>query len=149
MSDDRPFVRPLSAAAPVLPPRPLIVFDHVCGLCARFVRWVLRHDRRKQFLFTPAQGPLGQAIYADLGLDPTRLETNLIVIDGVAYGKLAGLIEVASRLEGYGGRTALLRLVPPAIGNWAYDRVARNRYALFGRTDSCWTLPDGAADRTI
>ncbi len=30
-----------------------------------------------------------------------------------------------------------LRHVPKGLRDWAYDRVARNRYRLFGRTDAC------------
>ncbi|MGE3476390.1 MAG: thiol-disulfide oxidoreductase DCC family protein [Rhodospirillaceae bacterium] len=144
----RPFIRRVTITVPT--PAPLIVFDDVCVLCASFVRWVIRHDRGDQFRFTSAQGPLGQALYRDLGLNPVHVETNLVVVDGVAYGKLAGYIQVAARL-GWRWRAAagLLRLVPAFLGDWAYDLVARNRYALFGKRTVCWMPPSDVAARVI
>ncbi|MCC6912557.1 MAG: DUF393 domain-containing protein [Rhodospirillaceae bacterium] len=144
----RPFIQRVNIAIPT--PAPLIVFDEMCVLCAGFVQWVIRHDRHRAFRFTSAQGPLGQALYRDLGLDPVHVETNLVVVDGVAYGKFAGYIQVAARLGG-GWRAAagLLRLVPAFLGDRAYDLVARNRYMLFGKRGVCWTPPADVAARVI
>lgn len=149
MTRARRFVRPLSAAAPQLPAAPLIVFDDVCVLCSGFVQWVIRRDPRGRFLFTSAQGALGQALYRDVGLDPLRLETNLLVADGVVYGKLTAVIEVAVRLGGVWRMAALLKLLPSPLGDWAYDRIALNRYALFGRRETCWLPSPEIADRVI
>lgn len=142
--------RRLSDSAPALPTAaPLIVFDDVCVLCAGFVQWVIRHDPRGTFRFTSAQGPLGQAIFRDLGLDPDTLETILLVADGVAYGKLAGIIAIATRLGGLWRAATMLKVLPAPLGDWFYDRIARNRYALFGRRAVCWAPSPDAADRVI
>jgi predicted DCC family thiol-disulfide oxidoreductase YuxK len=37
-------------------------------------------------------------------------------------------------------------VLPRAIRDWLYDRVARNRYRWFGRKESC-ELPDPAQRR--
>ncbi len=149
MTSAHPFVRALSAGAPPLPPTPLIVFDDLCVLCSGFVQWVIWHDPERRFRFTAAQGPLGQALYRDLGLDPVRFETNLLVVDRVAYGKLATIIEVAVRLGGVWRAAALLRGLPARLGDWAYDRIAQNRYRLFGRRETCWLPSPDMADRVI
>lgn len=136
-------------SVPAFPDAPLIVFDDVCVLCSGFVQWVIRHDRNRVFRFTSAQGPVGQALYRDLGLDPVQFETNLLVVGGVAYGKFAGVIEVAMRLGGVWRAAALFKLLPASVGDWLYDRIARNRYALFGRREVCWTPSPDIADRVI
>jgi predicted DCC family thiol-disulfide oxidoreductase YuxK len=33
--------------------------------------------------------------------------------------------------------TGVLRIVPRAVRDFVYDRIARNRYRLFGRYDRC------------
>lgn len=150
MTGALPLVRHLTVSAPDLPTTaPLIVFDAVCVLCSGFVQWVIRRDRQGRFRFTSAQGPLGQALYRDLGLDPVQFETNLLVVDGVAYGRLAGIIEIVTRLGGVWRAAALLRLLPASLGDGIYDRVARNRYALFGRRETCWAPSPDIADRVI
>lgn len=125
------------------------MFDGLCVLCSGFVQWVIERDPDRLFRFTWAQGPLSQALYRDLGLDPINFETNLVVVDGVAYGKLDAFIEVASRLGGPWGLMAALRLLPVALRNWLYDRIAQNRYALFGRRQTCWLPSPDVADRVI
>lgn len=150
MDASRHMTRRLSDAAPAIPTAaPLIVFDGVCVLCCGFIQWVIRHDRQDRFKFTPAQGPLGQALYRALDLDPVRFETILLVADGVAYEKFAGMIEIATRLGGVWRAAALLKVLPTPVGNWIYERVARNRYAVFGRRDSCWRPPPEIAERMI
>jgi predicted DCC family thiol-disulfide oxidoreductase YuxK len=148
MSRTRPFVRRLGISVPTA--SPLIVFDDMCVLCSGFVQWVIRHDRRRLFRFASAQGPLGQALYRDLGLDTGAFETNLVVVDGVAYGKLRGYIEVAARLGGvWRIIAAVLRVAPARLGDWVYDVIAKNRYALFGRREACWMPAPDVADRVI
>ena len=44
---------------------------------------------------------------------------------------------------------SVLRAIPRPIGDWLYDRVARNRYALFGRTEHCMLPPREWRDRFI
>lgn len=142
--------RPLGPDAPALPTTaPLIVYDDVCVLCSRFVRWVVRHDPAGVFRFTSVQGPLGEGLYRSLGLNPDRLETILLIEDGAVFMKSAAVANVARRLGGVARGAGLLRLLPDALGDGAYDLVARNRYRLFGRRDVCWTPPPHIAERIL
>ena len=47
----------------------------------------------------------------------------------------------ARRVGGPGWLLQLLRLMPRALQDWLYQKLARNRYRLFGRTDMC-SIPD-------
>jgi predicted DCC family thiol-disulfide oxidoreductase YuxK len=115
----------------------LIVFDGVCVLCSRAAQFVLRHDRDFTFRLTTAQSALGQALFRHYGLDPEAFETNLVLIDGRATGKLDAVAAVCRRLGGGWRVLSLLRYLPRAIGDPLYDRIARNRYRLFGRSAAC------------
>lgn len=143
-------VEELRSEAPRWPAgAPLIVFDDVCVLCSGFVQWVMARDARRQFWFASAQGPLGQRLYRELGLDPVNFETNLVVVDGVAYGKLDAFVEVARRIGGAYRAATILRLAPRAVRDRAYDAVARNRYRVFGKRETCWLPRPELADRVI
>ncbi|MEM5426805.1 thiol-disulfide oxidoreductase DCC family protein, partial [Paraburkholderia ferrariae] len=91
----------------------------------------------------------GQALLRDLELDPVQLDTLLLVVDGIAYGKLRAVGEILLRLGGAWRAAGLLKALPAALGDWAYDGVARNRYAIFGRRETCWLPPPDMADRLI
>ncbi|MGI9336312.1 MAG: thiol-disulfide oxidoreductase DCC family protein [Gammaproteobacteria bacterium] len=115
----------------------LIVFDGQCVLCSRFARFVVRNDAQGQFLFTMAQSQLGQALYAHYALDAVDFETNLVILNGRLHKKLATLIAVLEVLGGPWRLAAVLGILPRPVADWLYDRVARNRYRLFGRYDAC------------
>ncbi|MFA6155732.1 thiol-disulfide oxidoreductase DCC family protein [Mesorhizobium sp.] len=116
---------------------PLIVFDGVCVLCSGFVRMVIRLDRHRRFRFATAQSPLGDALFKKHGLRTDSYETNLVLVGGVAFTQLDGFVAVMSEL-GWPWRAAmLLLLLPRPLRDWLYRRIAENRYALFGRKDSC------------
>ena len=140
-------------ADPSVPPFPddkaLIVFDGVCVLCSGFVRFVLRRDRQFAFRLATAQSPLGQALFRHYGLDTQEFETNLVLADGRACAKLDTVSLAGERLGGPWRALSLLRLLPRPIADWLYDRVARNRYALFGRTERCMIPPPEWRDRFI
>lgn len=127
----------------------LVVFDGVCVLCSGFARFILKRDRAFAFRLTTAQSPLGQALYRHYGLDPDAFETNLVLADGRAHAKLDSIAATGERLGGPWRALSLLRLLPRSLADWLYDRVARNRYALFGRTESCMIPPPEWRDRFI
>jgi predicted DCC family thiol-disulfide oxidoreductase YuxK len=129
--------------------RPLIVFDGVCVLCSGFVRMVVRLDRKNRFRFATAQAPPGEALFQKYGLRTDGYETNLVIIDGAAFTRLDSFVVVTAEL-GWPWRAAkLLLLLPRPLRDWLYDRVAKNRYALFGRKDSCDIPSDDMKGRMI
>lgn len=134
-------------ADPAVPPfpddRPLIVYDGVCVLCSHAMSDIARRDTGGRFRFTACQSPVGAALMRHYGIDPNAPDTVLLVEDGRAYGKLDMAARVATVL---GGRWRLLHLfgvLPRSVRDWCYDRVAKNRYRLFGRTEAC-ARPDPA-----
>ena len=126
--------------------RHLLLYDGVCGLCDRFVRFVLARDRRGRFRFAALQGPVGRDLVAGLGRDPDRLETVHVVVDyrsgtGPVLDRSAAALFVLGQL-GWPWRLAtILRRVPAGLRDRLYDRVAAHRYRLFGRHASC-PVPD-------
>jgi predicted DCC family thiol-disulfide oxidoreductase YuxK len=140
-------------ADPNVPPFPddraLLVFDGVCVLCSATARFVLRQDQARRFRFATAQSQLGQALFRHYGLDPETFETNLVLVDGRAYGKLDTVVAAGRLLGGVWRMLSLLRVLPRPMGDWLYDRVARNRYRLFGRTEHCMIPPPRWRDRFV
>ena len=129
--------------------QPLIVFDGICILCSQFAGWVVRQDVNEIFRFSMAQSPLGQALYRHFELDPVTFETNLVIIDGRLYEKLDAMIAVCVALGGPWRMVRLLRPLPQWLKDWLYNRIARNRYRLFGKREAC-LIPDGKfAERMV
>jgi predicted DCC family thiol-disulfide oxidoreductase YuxK len=138
---------------PDVPPfpddKPIIVFDGTCVLCSGFARFVAAHDPARQFRFIAAQTPLGAALYRHAGLDPVNYETNLLIANGRIHGKMDAFAGIMRRLGGPWPIAATATWLPAPLADGLYDLVARNRYRLFGRTETC-VRPDASwCDRVI
>ena len=150
LSAAQPYSYRADPAVPSFPDdKALVVFDGVCVLCSGLARFILKRDTNYAFRFATAQSSLGQALFRHYGLDVQEFETNLVLADGRAYAKLDTVAVVAGRLGGGWRALGVLRLLPRFLGDWLYDRVARNRYGLFGRTERCMLPPPEWRDRFI
>lgn len=129
--------------------RPLIVFDGECVLCSANARFVLRHDRRRRFRLTTAQGALGEALYRHFGLPTDRYETLLLIDDGRLRVESDAALAIAEGLGWPWRMAAAARLIPRPFRDAAYRLVARNRYRLFGRRPICWTPAAAESDRIL
>lgn len=117
--------------------KPVIVFDGECIFCSGWVRFLLRHDRRAQYRYLTAQSPLGQALYRHYGLDTFHFESNMLIEDGIARVKSDGSIRTLARLGLPWSLANICRILPAALRDPLYDLVARNRYRIAGRRQSC------------
>ena len=117
--------------------RDFIIFDGVCVLCNGWVKFVLRFDRRENFHFVIAQSELGEDIYAQLGLKSDDYDTFIIVKNGEMFTKLDGVFTLMSGIGWPWKILSIGKILPKPLKDWMYDRVAKNRYALFGKRDTC------------
>ena len=117
-------------------PDGLILFDGVCVFCSRWVRFVIGRDPEARFRFLPIQSGQGRDLAARLGVNPDAPETNVVVMDGRALMKSDAALSVLGVLKGVRWLGAL-RHVPRWMRDPLYDLIARNRYAIFGRTEAC------------
>jgi predicted DCC family thiol-disulfide oxidoreductase YuxK len=118
--------------------RPIIVFDGECVFCSGWVRFVLKRDTGGRYRFVTAQSPLGAALYRHYGLDDRNYETNLLIEDGVMSAKSAATSKVLASLGFPWSIASAVRIIPAAIVDPLYDLVARNRYRIAGRRDTCF-----------
>ena len=117
---------------------PIIVFDAQCVLCSANARFVLKHDRRGHFRLAAQQSEAGAALYRRFGIDPSDPET-LIVVSGGDAARYSDAVFAIARGLGWPWRAACaLRAVPRVIRDPLYRLVARNRYRLFGKRQTCW-----------
>ncbi|KUJ80212.1 DUF393 domain-containing protein [Microbulbifer flavimaris] len=129
-------------------PRKIILFDSVCNLCNGWARLVLKHDRHALFTLCRVQSPAGQQLLAELGRPLDTFDTVLYLEQDDAgrlrvHEKSTAALRVIGQLPAPWGALALFRIVPRSVRDWLYDKVARNRYRLFGRLEEC-RLPTAA-----
>ena len=118
----------------------VILFDGVCKLCNAWSNFIINHDHQHVFKLCSVQSPEGQKILKHFGLSTDSYETMLYVEGDTFYQQSDAFFQVIARLGYPWKAVCLLRIIPKPIRNWLYDRIALNRYRLFGKYDYC-SLP--------
>jgi predicted DCC family thiol-disulfide oxidoreductase YuxK len=124
----------------------VVLFDGVCNLCNKWVQFLLKWDRQGKLRLASVQSRAGQQILAWSGLPLDEFDTMVYVERGTAYIKSEAFLRVVRNLPCPWPLLSLGVAIPRPVRDWMYDRVALNRYALFGRSDSCMMpTPEAAA----
>jgi predicted DCC family thiol-disulfide oxidoreductase YuxK len=124
----------------------VVLFDGVCKLCGAWARFLIRYDRHRVFRMASVQSEEGQAILRWFGLPTDHYETMVLVEGDKAHVQSAAFIRVVARLPFPWFVAAAAWLIPYFIRDWLYDRVALNRYRIFGKYQACvLPTPDHAA----
>jgi predicted DCC family thiol-disulfide oxidoreductase YuxK len=131
---------------------PVLFYDGVCGLCNRVVRFVLKRDRQAVFRFVALQSALGKTILARFGVDSSDLDSMYVLTDyhsekldredqtddGDLLARSDAVLFVAGELGGiWRVLGKMVRWWPRVVREGAYRFVARHRYQMFGRYDTC------------
>jgi predicted DCC family thiol-disulfide oxidoreductase YuxK len=127
----------------------VILFDAECVLCSANARFVLRHDKAARFRLASMQGDVGAAIYRRHGLDPRDPGTILVVEGDRVRRDSDAVLSIYEGLVLPWRLFGALRIVPAAVRDPIYRWMARNRYRLFGRRDTCWLAPPEYRDRLL
>ena len=125
-------------------PYSVAVMDGTCALCALGAKMVHRLDRSGTIRIAPIQGQAGAALMVKHGLDPLDPDSWLFIeSDGTVWRDLDATIRLGQVTGGVGWFLTWLKIFPKSARDWMYARVARNRYAMFGRADMC-EIPNDA-----
>ncbi|MFC1763192.1 thiol-disulfide oxidoreductase DCC family protein [Planctomycetota bacterium] len=130
-------------------PQRIILFDGVCNLCSRSVRFIIRRDPAGVFRFASLQSTFAQECLARHGLRAETLDT-LVVIDGdVIYTRSDAALQIASQLRSVWRTMVIFRILPRRLRDAIYRFVAKHRYRWFGKSENCMIPAPELMDRFI
>ncbi|TCV96208.1 putative DCC family thiol-disulfide oxidoreductase YuxK [Luteibacter rhizovicinus] len=117
----------------------IIVFDGVCLLCSRWVRFILKHDHHAHFRLAAMQTATGKRLLEEHGLDPADPASFLLLESGRGYTDTDALARILVQLGARRWKVAgwLIAVTPRFARDLAYRFVARHRYRIFGKSDTC------------
>lgn len=120
---------------------PVLLYDGVCGFCNANVQMIIRQDRTGTLRFAALQSDYGKAVIARhpelKGVD------SLVLIERTRDGgekvsyRSTGALRMAAYLGGLWKLFLIGYIVPRPVRDFIYDSIARYRYKLFGKYDSC------------
>jgi predicted DCC family thiol-disulfide oxidoreductase YuxK len=115
----------------------VILFDGVCNLCNHTVQFILKRDYQDQFKFASLQSDFGQQLLKDQGLNQTDFNSFIYLRSGELKQKSDAALFVVKDLKNMWQLLYVFILVPKPIRDFVYSFIAKNRYKVFGKRDSC------------
>lgn len=116
---------------------PVVLFDGVCNLCNRSVQFIIKKDKKKQFLFASLQGKTGGELLKKFDL-PADVFNSFILVEGEnVYSRSTAALRIAKQLGGGWKLLYGFMILPRFIRDAVYNLVAKNRYKWFGKRDEC------------
>ena len=125
---------------------PIVLYDGFCGLCNRLNQFLLKRDVHDRIRFASLQSDFAAQVLRRHGADPNDLDTVYIVEDYETSGErlLArsdAILHVVPQLGGFWKVATLGKILPRPFRDLIYRLVARNRYRVFGKYETC-LLPE-------
>jgi predicted DCC family thiol-disulfide oxidoreductase YuxK len=115
----------------------IILFDGVCNLCNGSVQFVLKRDKAGFFKFASLQSEIGQRLLEQYDL-PTDNYNSFVFIDkGRVFTKSTAALKVARHLDGWWRFLYVFVVIPRPVRDAVYGFIARNRYRMFGKRETC------------
>ena len=119
----------------------LVMYDGLCGFCDVSVQWLLDHDRDRRFKYAPLQGEAAAAVLARHPEVPAGLDSIILVVQGPEGERLLwhsdAIVRIAAELPAPWRWGAWMRWIPGVLRDAGYRLVARVRYRIWGRKESC------------
>ncbi len=115
----------------------IILFDGVCNLCNSSVNFILKHDKKKRFIFTSLQSDVAKEILLQFPTKYLNLDSIILIENGKVYEKSTAALKILKHLyNGYQLLYAFI-IIPKFIRDWVYIIIAQNRYKWFGKKEEC------------
>jgi len=114
----------------------IILFDGVCNLCNQSVSLVIKYDKNNIFQFAAMQTKAGEKVINEYRLLENR-KSIILVKEGLVFYKSDAVIEIAKQLNGWPSILKFGFVFPKFLRDGVYDIIAKNRYYLFGKKETC------------
>ena len=116
---------------------PIILFDGVCNFCNRTINIILKYDKQSYFQFAASQSNAGINLLQQFKLDQKASASVILIDNEKVYTKTDAVIQIAKHLSGWPRLFIGLKYVPKPLRDFGYDVIAKNRYILFGKRETC------------
>ena len=116
----------------------IVLFDGVCNLCSGSVQFIIKRDIKGVFKFASLQSSFGQQNLENFKIDKNLLHSIILVRGNQFFQRSDAALEIAKQLNGAWPVLYGFKIFPRFLRDGIYNLIARNRYNLFGKKDTCW-----------
>ena len=117
--------------------KPIIVFDGICNLCNATIKLIISLDKNDVFRYLSFQSEKAKELMPDYDENIKHMDTVILIYNNMIFVKSEAALFIA-KLMGYPWKFFyFLRFIPKFIRDWAYEKIAYNRYQWFGKKAAC------------
>lgn len=127
----------------------LIIFDGVCNLCIYSVRFVLKHDKKRRFIFTTLQSDVARDILLHFPKEITKKDSIFLIKNTEIYSESTAVLLITKEFGGVWKLFQIFWILPKFLRDSVYRFIARHRYRWFGKKDVCFVLDKTIANRFL
>lgn len=117
--------------------KPVILFDGVCNFCNSSVNFIIEKDADDNFRFASIQSEEGKFLINWLEIDTVKNDSIILIEGEKYYLRSSAALRIAKKLKGLWKLLYVFIIIPAFIRNIFYNIVAKYRYKLFGKRESC------------
>lgn len=127
----------MTHAAVLIKSQKIILFDAQCKLCSAWCHFIIAHDSQIMFKLCSVQSPKGQVLLTQHGFSTTDFSSMVYIENSQAFTQSHAFFEVMKQLGYPWKMSCIFSVLPNRFNNWLYDKIAANRYRLFGKYHYC------------
>jgi len=131
------------------PATDIILFDGVCNLCNGLVRFIIKRDKAGRFKFASLQSDIGLLWLKRFGMTNDKLESVVLIKDEKYYLKSTGVLKILRELDGIWKAFYIFIIIPRTLRDFVYNLIAKSRYRIFGKQDTCMIPTPELQDRFL
>jgi len=115
----------------------ILLFDGFCNLCSRLVNFIIKRDKKAKFLFVSLQSESGQSLLKKFGLPTDDFDSVVYIRSDKYFLNSSAVLHILKEMGGIWKLFFIFIIIPNFISDLIYKIIAKTRYRIFGRHDSC------------
>jgi predicted DCC family thiol-disulfide oxidoreductase YuxK len=115
----------------------ILLFDGVCNLCNGIVQFTIKRDPREKFKFASLQSASGQELLKQRGLPLDDFDSFVYIRGDQFFVKSSAGLNVLKDLGGIWKLFYVFIILPRSFRDFVYNMVAKSRYKIFGKRETC------------
>jgi len=115
----------------------IVFFDGVCNLCNNTVDFLMHHNKDGNLKFSSLQSEFANRFLSQHSIDLNELSTIYFYTNGQLHHKSKAAFNIAQHLNVPYRYLNFFSFLPEGFSNIFYDLIAKNRYRLFGKKETC------------
>ena len=114
----------------------IVFFDGQCGLCNKFVKFVVKYNSARDLRYCWLQSDIAGALLSEKGVAVDMssiilMENDKIFFEAEAFFKIISKLDYPVRFF------SILSIFPKFLANFVYQLISRRRYGIFGKSEVC------------